>query len=194
MKKYLIIGIVLLIICLGLTINKEIKESNINYVNMHEITGSGSKLEGVYVSLDATYVAGTITGNNDYSYYVMFGDGVQFIVYIKNSEAIKIQNYLLDNPDDSYKIHGITKIIPKSIEENGKKFVKEWLDNNHTHDEHTENHSHEINTDEFYQYFGYVYFDTTIYENIINKIIIYVTGIMGSLFIIYWANKKYHFI
>ena len=193
MKKYLIIGVILIGMCLCLTISTEINK-NVNYTNIHDITNSGSKLEGVYVSLDTTYVAGSITGNDKYSYHVMFGDGVQYIVYMKNSEASKIRNFLLDNPTTSYKIYGITKIIPKSLEENGKKFVKEWLDNNHTHDEKEENHTHEITTEEFYQYFGYVYFDSTIYENTINKIVIYVTGILGVLCVLNYINKKYHLL
>ena len=194
MKKGLFIGIGLLVFCVGLTLRNEIVKNNIYYTNMHDITNSGTKLEGVYVSLDVTFVAGTITGNNNYSYYVMFADGVQFIVYMKNSDASKVQKYLLDNPESSYKIHGITKQIPNNLEENGKKFVKEWLDNNHTHDSKEENHSHDITTDEFYHYFGYVFFDTTIYEDIIAKIIIYVTGITGVLLILNYVNRKYHLV
>ena len=80
------------------------------------------------------------------------------------------------------------------MEENGKKFVKEWLDNNHTHDgSEEENHTHVINTEQFYQYFGYVYLDTTTSFSFI-KLIIYLTGIFGVLSIIYYLNTRYHFI
>ena len=190
MKKSLIFGITLLIVCLGFTIYNEFIK---NPLNMHDITNSGSKLEDVYVSLDVTYVAGSITGNTKFSYHVMFGDGVQYIVYMDNKKANEIREYLLDNPEKSYKITGVTKLIPTSLEENGKKFVKEWLDNNHSHEEITD-HSHDITTDDFYHYFGYVYFDNTITESIVYKIIIYVTGIIGVVFILYYINIKYHLL
>lgn len=194
MKKSLIIGIILVIVSIGFLIDKEVKENNINYTNIANITKMGKKLEGVYVSLDTTYVAGTITNDGSNSYYVMFGDGVQYIVYINNNKAEEIRKYLLDNPEESYKLTGITKMIPTKLEEPGKKFVHEWLDKNHTHDETTPEHSHDITTEEFYEYFGYVYFDTTIYESIVTKIIIYVTGILGLLCIFYYINTKYHLL
>lgn len=194
MKRTLIIGICLIILCIGFTIKNELTKSSTHYTNIYDITSHGSKLSGVFVSLDATYVAGTITGDNNYSYYVMFGDGVQYIVYMKNKEAVKIQNYLLDNPESSYKIVGITREIPTSLEKNGKKFVREWLDNNHVHDEETTTHSHDITTEEFYEYFGYVYLDSTIYESITNKIIIYLTGIIGIVLVFAYFNKKYRII
>ena len=194
MKKSLIMGIILLIVSIGLIIKTEISKKNINYTNIHDITNTGSKLEGVYVSLDATYVAGIIANDKDNSYYVMFGDGVQYIVYINNNKANEVRKYLLDNPDESYKITGITKMIPTSLEEPGKKFVHEWLDRNHTHDEETKNHSHDITTEEFYEYFGYVYFDTTIYSNILNKVIIIITSLLGIVCVFYYINTKYHLL
>ena len=69
MKKYLIIGIIFLAICFGVVIGAEIKEKNIQYTNLHDITNTGSKIEGVYVTIDATYVAGSITGDDNYSYF-----------------------------------------------------------------------------------------------------------------------------
>lgn len=189
MKKCLIIGIILLLISISLTIYEEFITPR---VNIHEITNTGSKKENAKVYLDTTFVAGTITGDDEKSFYVMFGDGVQYIVYMDNTKANKINKFLLDNPDDSYKIEGTTKLIPNTLEENGIKFVKEWLDHSHNH-ESIEEHSHEITIDEFYQYFGYVYLDTTNYSNIV-KIIIYITGIMSILFIISYVNTKYHLI
>ena len=189
MKKTLIIGIILLIISMGLFIYNEFID---NRINIYEITNSGTKKEGSKVYLDATFVAGTITNDKDNGYYVIFGDGVQYIVYMKHTEANKLNRYLLDNPDDSKRVVGVTKLINEDMEENGKKFVKEWLDNNHTHEVVEENHTHDITTDDFYHYFGYVYVDTTEF-NII-KLIIYITGITSILFIFYSVNTKYHFI
>ena len=125
----------------------------------------------------------------------MFGDGVQYIVYMDSQKANKISSYLLDNPEKSYHINGVTKLIPSSMEDNGKKFVKEWLDNNHHHDEEAveENHSHDINTDEFYQYFGYVYLDSMISFSFV-RLFIYLTGITGIVFIVNYLNTKYHFM
>ena len=145
------------------------------------------------VYLDATFVAGTITGNNQKNYYVMFGDGVQYIVYLDKDSASKVNKYLLDNPESSYRIEGVTKLIPTKIEDNGKKFVKEWLDHSHNHDGIIENHSHDITTEEFYQYFGYVFLDAT-KSFIIVKLFIYLTGVIGVLFVINYFNNKYHFI
>ena len=194
MKKWLIIGLVLVIICISLTVYSNIKENNINYTSMHDIVDNEYKIEGIYASLDATYVAGSITGDDNYSYFVIFGDGSQYIIYMKNSEANKIMKYLLDNPDESYRITGITKLIPETTEENGKKFVKTWLDNNHNHEEGEEDHTHEITTEEFYHYFGYVYMDTTIYNNFVDNIIIYITGITGITLLAFYFNSKYHLI
>lgn len=188
MKKYLIIGIILLIISLGLVIYREFINGPINIYN---ITNNGLKKDNTKVYLDATFVAGSITGNDDTSYHVMFGDGVQYIVYMNNQKADEIARYLLDNPEKSYHIEGVTKLIPSEIEENGLKFVKEWLDNNHSHVE--ENHSHNVTIDDFYHYFGYVYLDSTRDFDII-RIVIYLTGIMGILFVMYFVNTKYRFI
>ncbi len=191
MKKSIIFGIILVIISLGLTIYNEFINTP---VNMFSLTNSASKEENKKLYIEATFVAGTITGNNDKAYYVMFGDGVQYIVYCDNKLANKMNRYLLDNPDDSYYIEGVSKLIPESMIENGKKFVKEWLDNNHNHGEEVEeNHTHDITTDDFYHYFGYVYLDSTSMVNLI-KITIYLTGIFGVLLIIHFVNTKYHFI
>jgi hypothetical protein len=188
MKRNLIIGIVLLTISLGLIIYSEFNKTNI-----YELTNSGSNKENVKVYLDATFVAGSITNDKDNGYYVMFGDGVQYIVYISNNMANKVNRYLLDHEEESYHIEGITKLIPSSMEENGKKFVKEWLDYSHNHNEEEDNHSHDITTDEFYQYFGYVYLDTNIGFDYI-KLFTYISSILGLLLIIYFVNTKYHFI
>lgn len=190
MKKNLIIGIILLVISLGLVIYSECFNKR---VNIHDITNTGLKKENVKVSLDASFVAGTITGNSEKSFYVMFGNDAQYIVYMDNKEANKINNFLLDNPDDSYKIEGVTKLIPKEMEENGIKFVKEWLDHSHNHGEEEETHSHIISTEEFYQYFGYVYLDSTNHFDVV-KLFIYLTAIIGILFIYNFLNTKYHFI
>jgi hypothetical protein len=182
MKKGLIIGIILVIISLGLIIYRETSK-----VNLHELTNSMKKEENKRVFINATFVAGSITNN----YYVMFSGGVQFIVYISDKEAARINKYLLDHEEESYYIEGITKLIPKDMEENGKKFVKEWLDHAHNHEE-VEEHDHNISTEDFYQYFGYVYLDTSTFDYI--KLIIYITGIIGLLTIIYVVNTKYHLI
>lgn len=190
MKKIKIIGVILLIISIGLVIYKEFINPP---VNIYTITNSGSEKEDAKVYLNATFVAGTITGNDNDSYYVMFGDGVQYIVHINNAKANKINRYLLDNPDSSYKIRGITKLIPKDMVENGRKFVKEWLDNNHNHSgEEDKNHTHDITEDDFYHYFGYVYLEEANFDII--KLIIYITGITGLLIVLYAINTKYHFI
>lgn len=189
MKKSLAVGIILLVICLSLTIYYEIKRNN--FINIYEITNKGLKEENRDVYLKSTFVAGSILNNKNNGFYVMFGDGVQYIVYIDNNKANKINKYLLDNPDSSYRIEGITKIIPKNLEENGKKFVKEWLDINHNHEEN-DAHSHLITTDEFYQYFGYVYLDSTVNNHLLTKIIIYLTGGIGILLTVNFIIKKYH--
>ena len=183
MKK-LIIGIIFLIICIGLAIFNEIKINNDYKVNIHDITNSGSKTQDVRVYLNATYIAGTIKDN----YYVMFGDGVQYIVYMDSKLANKINKYLLDNPDSYYQIKGITKTIPEEFEEKGIKKKKKWLDLSHDHSE--DDHSHQITKDDFYHYFGHVYLDSTLSNNII-KIIIYITGTIGILLIFCFIIKKY---
>lgn len=186
MKKSLIIGVILLIISIGLIIYSELNKTNI-----HELTNSGMKIENKKVYLDATFVAGSITNDSNNGFYVIFGDGVQYIVYMKNTLANKINRYLLDNEEESYHIEGVTKLIPKDIEENGIKFVKEWLDHSHNHT-NVEEHDHNITIDDFYHYFGYVYLDTNDFNYI--KIIFYVTSIMSILFIISYINTKYHLL
>ncbi len=185
MKTKLIMGIILLLSCITLIIYFEVSR-----VNIYEITNSGQKKADKRVYLDATYIAGTITDN----YYVMFGDGVQYIVYISDEDAIKINRYLLDNPESSYRIEGVTKLIPTSLEENGIKFVIGWLNHSHNHGEE-ESHVHDdITVDDFYHYFGYVYLDNTSNDNLVLEIIMYVFGITGLLLIINFLNTKYHFI
>ena len=190
MKKSLIIGIIFVFICIALSLYYEIKRGH--YLNIYEITNKGLKDENIDVYLDATFLAGSITMNNNYGYYVMFGDGVQYIVYMEKDDANRINKYLLDNPESYYRISGITKLIPEKMEENGKKFVKEWLDNNHNHEQEEEEHDHNITTEDFYHYFGYVYLDSTINSYLLVKIFIYLTGIIGALLVVNGVMKKLH--
>ena len=181
MKK-IIIGVCLLVICIGLTVYSEIKQNTNYQTNIHDITNSGSSTENVKVYLNATLIAGTLKDD----YYVVFGDEVQYIVHMDSKLASSINKYLLDHPDDSYQITGVTKIIPNDFESLGMKFIENWLDLNHDH-----SHSHEITKDEFYHYFGHVYLDSMISDNIVIKIAIYVTGTIGILLIFSEVLKKY---
>lgn len=190
MKK-LVIGIILLIMGIGLVIYNEYNE-NLN--NIHDIVNSASKEEGIYAYLDATYIGGMIETSEDNSYYVVFGDGFQYIVYMNNNEAIKLNKYLLDNPESNKRIYGVTKKIPNEYILDGIKFANTWLDNNHTHEDEGENVKHDITEEQFYEYFGYVYLDNTIKSNIMIEIFIYVICMMGVCFILSYINTKYHLI
>lgn len=189
MKKSLIIGIILIILSLGLIIYHEFIDVPIN---INEITNKGLKEENKKVYLNATFVAGKIVGEIDTGFYVMFGDGVQYIVNISHDKANKINKYLLDNPEESYRIEGITKLIQPGLEEDGINFTNNWLNTTHTH-EIEEEHDHDITRDEFYHYYGYVYLDNTINFDII-KLFIYITSIIGIVLILNFINTKYHFI
>ena len=188
--KRIYVGIFLLIICIGLVIYNEISLSKYD-TNIHDITNNATKTEGVKVYLNATLIGGGIRINDNDGYYMVFGDDVQYIVYMSNNKANKINNYLLNHPLDSYKIIGITKLIPEELEDSGKKFVSTWLDVNHKHDRDDEPDSHNITTDDFYHYFGYVYLDNTVNNNLLIKIIICLTGITGVLIIISFVFRKY---
>ena len=188
MKKSLVLGIILLVVCLSLTIYYEIRKNN--FINIYEITSKGLKTEDKESYLEATYVAGSITSDSENGFYVMFGNGVQYIVYMDNNKANRISSYLLDNPDLSYRIEGVTKLIPKTLEEKGRKFVKEWLDFNHTHENEDEVHPHDITIEDFYQYFGYVYLDSTVNNYLLLKIFIYIFGIIGLTLIVSNVIKK----
>ena len=194
MRKYLIIGILFVIASLSLIFYNEARINKINkqLVNLHSITNTGKKEEGTLVYLNTTFLGGNIIDD----YYVFFGDGVQYIVRINEKEANRINDYLMDNPESYYKIRGTTKLISNVLEEPGKKFVKKWLDINHNHhDVEEENHSHDITTEEFYQYFGYVYLDyMNIYNNEFIKVLIYLTGIIGVLVIFKGINQKYNIL
>ena len=188
MKKSLVLGIILLVVCLSLTIYYEIRKNN--FINIYEITSKGLKTEDKESYLEATYVAGSITSDSENGFYVMFGNGVQYIVYMDNNKANRISSYLLDNPDLSYRIEGVTKLIPKTLEEKGRKFVKEWLDFNHTHEETDEVHPHDITIEDFYQYFGYVYLDSTVNNYLLLKIFIYTFCVTGLTLIVSNVVKK----
>ena len=197
MKKSLIIGSISIIICLillGYYENKNNKIEN-NRINIHNITGNGAKSENVNVYLNSSFIAGNIANykeDNKNSFYVVFGDDVQYLVYMPNNYAKKINNYLLDNPEKTYRIVGVTKTISSEMEEYGKNFVKNWLDNNHHHEEN-ETHSHEISKEEFYEYFGYVYLDNVAYSNsnlLVIKYISCVVGIIGIVFLFNGIKRK----
>ena len=188
MRKSLVLGIILLVVCLSLTIYYEIRKNN--FINIYEITSKGLKTEDKESYLEATYVAGSITSDSENGFYVMFGNGVQYIVYMDNNKANRISSYLLDNPDLSYRIEGVTKLIPKTLEEKGRKFVKEWLDFNHTHEETDEVHPHDITIEDFYQYFGYVYLDSTVNNYLLLKIFIYTFCVTGLTLIVSNVVKK----
>ena len=192
MKKSLISGIIILLLGIGLVFyNEYLKNKN----DIHTIVDSKSMEEGITVYLDATYVAGTITNDENNSYYVVFGDGFQYIVYMSDKEAIELSKYLLDNPENHKRIYGVTKKFPSEYVLNGIKFANTWLDNNHTHEEDgEENHVHDISEEDFYQYFGYVYIDNTVKINLVLEILMYVFCMVGLLFIFNYINTKYHFI
>ena len=192
MKKVLIIGITILTICIGLTVYYEVKVND--RIDIYKITNTGLKEENINVYLNATFIAGEIVGDMQNGFYVMFSDGVQFIVYMNNKKAREINDYLLSNPNEVYRVEGVTKEIPNSIEDNGKKFVKAWLDNNHSHENTEQNHSHDITSDDFYHYFGYVYLDSTVNSYCFLKSIIYIIGIIGTLCIFSFLIKKYHIL
>lgn len=190
MKKFLI-GIVFLLISLGLIIYNEIRNNRGYQTNIHEITNSASKTENIKVYLKATYIAGSLKNDNNFGYYVVFGDGVQYLIYINNKTASEINSYLLDYPEESYEIKGITKIIPEELVESGKEFVKKWLDENHHH-ENSEEHSHDITTEEFHHYFGYVYLDSNL-DNHINYLV-YITSFIGIVLVMSFIVKKYRLL
>lgn len=184
MKKNIYIGILFLVICFSLMIYNELKDKGEYKTNIHEITNSGTKTEGLTVYLDASFIAGAIK-HEDKNYYVIFGDGVQYLVLIDDTIAVEINKYLLDYPDNTYKIKGITKKTPSGIEENGIKFV-----NNYLNSTHGEDHEHNITRDDFYHYFGYVYLDTYTPNNLIIIILISITGCIGVLLILNSIIRK----
>ena len=182
-NKMLVLGILLIIAGIGLMIYYNIQNNKIDAsrINIHDITSSGAKNENINVYLNASYLVDNIANyENDTknSFYVVFGDEVQYLVYMNNNLAKKINNYLLDNPSSTYKIVGITRKIPKDLEDYGKQFVKKWLDANHNHEENEDSDSHEITTDEFYEYFGYVYLDNIVKVNKSIEYILYVAYII----------------
>ena len=185
MKKELVFGIIFLLICFSLIVYNELSTKNTYNTNIHDVTNSASKEENINVYLEATYIAGAIKYNNE-NYYVIFGDGVQYLVKIDDNKASDINKYLLDNPEYSYKIVGVTKLIPSGIEENGIKFVNNYLDSVHNE----EDHKHNITVDDFYHYFGYVYLDTINNSNLLIIILISITGVIGVLLIFQEISKK----
>ena len=166
-KNIVLVGIILILIGIGLFVYREMAYQKLDAkrINIHDITGSGAKIEKANVYLNASFIANPlakIQSDEKNSYYVVFGDDVQYIVYLNNKKASEISNYLLDNPTSTYKIVGKTKFIKEDLESYGIEFVKKWLDANHDHTDIKEEHSHEITKEEFYEYFGYVYLDATI--------------------------------
>ena len=79
MKKYLIIGIVLLICGIGFAIFDEYLK---NTHDIHDIINSGSKEEGTYAYLDATYIAGTINSEDENSYFVIYKKIINIFINI----------------------------------------------------------------------------------------------------------------
>ena len=156
-----IIMLLIIILCLLLFYRNK-KSDELFYTNIYSITNSGAKEENIKAYIDATYIDKALANyktKSNFSFYVVFDGKVQYLVYMKNSDAKKIRNYLLDHPDETYRIIGETKVMPSGIEEDGIKFIKEWVDLKHHHEEE---HSHDIQADDFYNYFGYVYLDNSI--------------------------------
>lgn len=180
--------IILLLVAFLLGIYREVlvQKDNQKRVDIQSITKSGAKAFNVDVFLNASFVGGKIANykkDNQRSFYCIFGDDVQYIVYMENSLAININEYLLANPNETKRIIGVTKEIPTSLEAYGKDFVKQWLDNNHEHESGDE-HNHVITSEDFYQYFGYVYLDATVNlynQYIVLNILIYLFGGIAGL-------------
>ena len=191
--KFLLIGLLFTVGSLfcGYLREEKAKEVDKGRINIHEITNSGAKASDVSVLVNASFIAGplaTYENNDSNSFFVVFDSNKQYIVYLNNQDAKEKYDYLIDHPDETITINGVTKLIPETMEEYGKVFVKDWLDNVHNHNEEEKvDHTHDITTEEFYEYFGYVYVDATIsrYSNyqFINILII-ILAFLGLGFLI----------
>lgn len=194
-KRILIISIILILISALLILYREykIRKLDKNRVELFSITNSGAKATDINAYINATYIEGPIASykNKDkYGFYVIFDGNVQYLAYMKNSDVKKINRFLIDNPDKTKKIVGETKMLPSDIADYGKEFVKNWLDTNHHHEEIIENHSHDITDEEFYQYFGYIYLDTTISAFKTLTIVIYIFSLLGIMLFFDWIYNK----
>ena len=195
-NKKIIIGIIMIIIGILFLVFREEKYNSEKRTNIFDITSSGAKAYNVKSYIKASYISSILANyrdNKKYGFYVVFDEGVQHIVYLKNDIAEKINTYLMNNPEKTYIINGITKKMPNDIYPYAKDFVKEWLDMYHDHEELEDSHSHEIDEKKFYEYFGYIYLDTTVYKYsdfLIYNIFIYTFIVAGLMFIFEFFYKN----
>ena len=185
MKKVIITGISLIILSLIFLFVFWRKEDNLHKqsIRLYEITSKGALKEKVNAYIEASYIVTNIANYKEdqkNSFFVIFADNVQYLVYMKNKDAKKINDYLLNNPNKTYRLYGVTKKITDDIKEYGKSFLKTYLDNNHQHEKEEEN-NHVVTNDDFDHYFGYVYLDCLGKKNTIYCYLSIIIGLSGVI-------------
>ena len=195
MKKYinLIIGIVFSVLAIVTYVLRENKYNSLynekNYLSDIATLKEDNVDKLSYIKIRSIPSAIAEYNNDKNAYYVVFDNQYLYVIYMNKDRANKIDE---DMVKDGYEIIGITKANPEGIEEYGINFLNELYENHEEHEDHDEGEKHEeYSINDYADYFGNVYLDTTIskYYNLkIYTILIWLFSLIGLSFIISKVN------
>ncbi len=183
-KMFIILGL-LCLMSAGITYyirDKEIKKVDKERVSISKLVERNDnnidKLSFVNIYVTPYMIADYKNDVN--AFYIVYDNNYYSILYMNKKEASKITKEMVDN---GYRIEGVTKAKPNGIEEYGIEFLKKIFESH----EENDGHNHDVNEEDYEDYFGNIYLDATIskYANYtIYNIIIWLFGIAGTVFLL----------
>lgn len=171
-----VLFIILAFVFIGLSINQDNKDtSNIKYLN--DVIENSSEEQGQKVYLNISAISSSFAGYDDKtdSYYYVYDGQYYYIVYLKESEYLKISGMDLSN--NPYRVEGIARNIGDDVKNIA---IEQWNSDLYEDEE-------PITDSSFYSYFGNVYLDqTSIYSETTSmyNVFAFFTGIIGLVLLI----------
>ena len=171
-----VLFIILAFVFIGLSINQDNKDtSNIKYLNY--VIENSSEEQGQKVYLNISAISSSFAGYDDKtdSYYYVYDGQYYYIVYLKESEYLKISG--LDLSNNPYRVEGIARNIGDDVKNIA---IEQWNSDLYEDEE-------PITDSSFYSYFGNVYLDqTSIYSETTSmyNVFAFFTGIIGLVLLI----------
>ena len=171
-----VLFIILAFVFIGLSINQDNKDtSNIKYLNY--VIENSSEEQGQKVYLNISAISSSFAGYDDKtdSYYYVYDGQYYYIVYLKESEYLKISGMDLSN--NPYRVEGIARNIGDDVKNIA---IEQWNSDLYEDEE-------PITDSSFYSYFGNVYLDqTSIYSETTSmyNVFAFFTGIIGLVLLI----------
>ena len=166
-----VLFIILTFVLIGLSIKQDNKDtSNIKYLN--DVIENSNEEQGQKVYLNISAISASFAGYDDKTdaYYFVYDGQYYYIVYLKESEYLKISDMDLSN--NPYRVEGIARNIGDDVKNIA---IEQWNSDLYEDED-------PITDSSFYNYFGDVYLDqTSIYSETTSmyNVFAFFTGIIG---------------